>query len=94
MWPTDGKWYNAQILEIDDTGLYHVYYDDDGIERKDIHADQIRARKARASTGGGGGAGGGASRASCPGAGLTRRCGGTCVNMQTDDNKCGMLAVP
>jgi hypothetical protein len=88
VWPTDGKWYNARILEIYDTGLYHVRYDDDGIERKDIQADQIRARKARASTGGGGG-GGGASPASCPGPGLTRRCGGTCVNIQTDDNNCG-----
>jgi len=85
VWPTDGKWYNAVILDIADSGLFHVRYDDDGIERSDITAKQIRARGARASSGGGGGA----APASCPGPGLTRRCDGVCVNIQTDDNNCG-----
>jgi transcription elongation factor len=36
-------------------------------------------------------AGGGAPAADapCPGPGLTRRCGGHCVNIQTDDANCG-----
>lgn len=36
------------------------------------------------------GAGGGtAANAPCPGPGLTRRCSGVCVNIQTDDRNCG-----
>lgn len=36
-------------------------------------------------------AGGGAptTDAPCPGPGITRRCGGRCVNLQTDDSNCG-----
>ncbi len=30
-----------------------------------------------------------AADAPCPGPGITRRCSGTCVNIQTDDNNCG-----
>jgi hypothetical protein len=30
-----------------------------------------------------------ASNAPCPGPGLTRRCGGVCVNIQEDNNNCG-----
>jgi hypothetical protein len=33
--------------------------------------------------------GGGGGDAPCPGPGITRRCGGVCVNIQTDDNNCG-----
>lgn len=29
------------------------------------------------------------ANAPCPGPGLTRRCGGVCVNIQTDDRNCG-----
>ncbi len=29
------------------------------------------------------------ANAPCPGPGLTRRCGGVCVNLQTDDRNCG-----
>ncbi|MEO6574732.1 MAG: hypothetical protein ABIP89_12885 [Polyangiaceae bacterium] len=36
-------------------------------------------------------AGGGAAAADapCPGPGITRRCGGRCVSLQTDDSNCG-----
>jgi hypothetical protein len=37
----------------------------------------------------GGGGGGGGANAPCPGPGLTRRCNGVCVNIQTDDHNCG-----
>jgi Lamin-B receptor of TUDOR domain len=86
VWPTDGHWYNAVIVGIAASGLFHVRYDD-GIERSDITEKQIRKRGT--ASGGGGGGGGGGGQASCPGPGLTRRCGGTCVNLQTDDNNCG-----
>jgi len=86
VWPTDGKWYDAVIVAVAPNGLFHVRYDD-GVERKDITEKQIRGRSSGAR--GGGGGGGGASQASCPGPGLTRRCGGVCVNLQTDDNNCG-----
>ncbi len=46
------------------------------------------AAKPTATAGAGGGGGGGAD-APCPGPGLTRRCNGKCVNIQTDDNNCG-----
>lgn len=56
-------------------------------------AEHVRLPKA---AGGGGGAtthagGGGNSNANapCPGPGITRRCGGTCVNLQEDNNNCG-----
>ncbi|CAN5673507.1 hypothetical protein BH09MYX1_BH09MYX1_27720 [soil metagenome] len=39
--------------------------------------------------GGGGGGGGSTTPAPCPGPGITRRCGGVCVNLQTDDHNCG-----
>ncbi len=39
--------------------------------------------------GGGGGNAGAAADAPCPGPGITRRCGGRCVSLQTDDSNCG-----
>jgi hypothetical protein len=42
-----------------------------------------------AKTGGGGGGAAAAADAPCPGPGLTRRCSGVCVNIQTDDRNCG-----
>jgi hypothetical protein len=57
-------------------------------------ATTTTAAAATAGGGGGGGGGGGtravvAADAPCPGPGLTRRCSGRCVNLQTDDNNCG-----
>jgi hypothetical protein len=45
--------------------------------------------KPKATGGGGGGGGGVAADAPCPGPGITRRCGGVCVNIQEDDHNCG-----
>lgn len=50
-----------------------------------------------AAGGGGGGGGGGGTTSSadapCPGPGITRRCGGRCVNIQEDSNNCGGCGV-
>ncbi len=88
---TNGKWYPGKIAKVNTDGTFDVAYND-GDYSKALPASKVKARKVTA--GGGGGGGGGrssaaSSNAPCPGPGLTRRCGGRCVNIQQDDNNCG-----
>ena len=96
-----GTWYGASIIGIAGTDKYKIHYD--GYESswdEVVGPSRMKgfggAATTAAATGGGGGGGGGtttkavvAADAPCPGPGLTRRCGGRCVNIQTDDNNCG-----
>lgn len=82
---SDGRWYNGKIGAVNDDGSYDINYDD-GDHAKHLAAKHVRARgTASVSTGGSSSAG----NAPCPGPGLTRRCGGVCVNIQEDNNNCG-----
>jgi hypothetical protein len=82
VWSTDDKWYDAIIIDLAASGLFHVRYDD-GIERSNITERQIRARGAKIT------GGNHDHQASCSTPGLTRRCDGICVSLQNDDNNCG-----
>jgi Jumonji domain-containing protein 2A Tudor domain len=89
---TDGLWYNGKITAVNADGTYNIKYNDEDISNH-LHADRVRLPKA-ASGGGGtttnaGGGGNSNANAPCPGPGITRRCGGTCVNIQEDNNNCG-----
>jgi hypothetical protein len=84
---SDGRWYNGKIGAVNGDGSYDINYDD-GDHAKRLAAKHVRARgTVSQSTGGHSSAGGG--NAPCPGPGLTRRCGGVCVNIQEDNNNCG-----
>ena len=84
---SDGRWYNGKIGAVNDDGSYDINYDD-GDHAKHLASKHVRARgTVSQSTGGHSSAGGG--NAPCPGPGLTRRCGGVCVNIQEDNNNCG-----
>ncbi len=89
---TNGRWYPGKIFAITDAGTYDVNYDD-GDKSKGLPRKKIRKKgevaAASASGGGGGGHSTASSDAPCPGPGLTRRCGGRCVNIQEDNNNCG-----
>ena len=98
-----GRYYAASIIGIVGPDNYRVHYT--GYESswdEVVGLSRMKgfgAAPATAAAGGGGG-GGGAARTGggnaaaaadgpCPGPGLTRRCGGRCVNIQTDDHNCG-----
>lgn len=87
---TDGLWYNGKIAAVNADGTYNIAYNDGDVSNH-LHADRVRLPKAPSSSGGTthGGGGAGNANAPCPGPGLTRRCGGTCVNIQEDNNNCG-----
>ncbi len=86
---SDGRWYNGKISAVNDDHTWNIKYDDGDVSNH-FKADRIRARQTSSNTGGGGGGGhAGAGNAPCPGPGLTRRCGGVCVNIQEDNNNCG-----
>ena len=82
---TNGRWYPGRIVAIRD-GKYDINYDD-GDRSRGLPAAKVR--KARPRSGGGGGVARRTDDAPCPGPGLTRRCNGKCVNIQTDSNHCG-----
>ncbi len=85
---TNGSWYPGKISAVNADGTYNINYDD-GDKSKSLPLAKVKRRVK--STGGGGGGGGTstASDAPCPGPGITRRCGGRCVNIQEDNNNCG-----
>ena len=84
---SDGRWYNGRISAVNDDGSYNIKYDYGDVSNH-FGKERVRGRGA-APAGGQSHASGGASNAPCPGPGLTRRCGGVCVNIQEDDNNCG-----
>lgn len=86
---SDGRWYNGKISAVNIDGTWNIAYDDGDVSNH-FKAERIRARNSGGSSAGGH-SGGTASNANapCPGPGLTRRCGGVCVNIQEDDNNCG-----
>ena len=87
---TNGRWYPGKIAAITDAGTYDINYND-GDKSKGLPESKVR-RPTVAKAGGGGGGGkstASSSDAPCPGPGLTRRCNGTCVNIQENNNHCG-----
>lgn len=92
-----GKWLRAKIEKIDKKGNFAVNYTADNYKESGVTFKRLRppapinapdpaalaAAKAKPKSGGA------ASDAPCPGPGLTRRCSGVCVNIQTDDRNCG-----
>jgi hypothetical protein len=97
-----GTWYAASIVAVTAPDKYKVHYAgyesswDEVVGPSRMRSFGGAAAAASTTTGGAGGgtAGGGgthavAADAPCPGPGLTRRCGGRCVNLQTDDSNCG-----
>jgi hypothetical protein len=86
---TNGRWYPGKIVAITDAGTYDINYND-GDKSKGLPASKVR-RPGTAKPAGGGGktSTASSSNAPCPGPGLTRRCGGRCVNIQEDSNNCG-----
>lgn len=89
---TNGSWYPGKISAIQSDGTYDVKYDD-GDRSKGLPASKVRKRAPKAASTGTGGTAGTktntASDAPCPGPGITRRCGGVCVNIQENNNHCG-----
>jgi hypothetical protein len=83
---TNGSWYPGKISAVNADGTYDIAYDD-GDKSKALPASKVR--KAKASSGTRTSSSSSASDAPCPGPGITRRCGGRCVNLQEDDNNCG-----
>lgn len=93
MWEGNNEWYPGRIGKINDDGTYRVNYSDGDVSPK-VPAKRMKPRKAGAGGGGGGGGGTTSSAdAPCPGPGITRRCGGRCVNIQEDSNNCGGCGV-
>lgn len=98
MWK--GSKYPASIIGVAGGDKYKIHYTDYGAEWDEtVGLDRIVGAKtgaaaatatAKATTGGAVKTGGGtAADAPCPGPGITRRCNGVCVNLQTDDKNCG-----
>ena len=102
MWK--GSKYPAQIIAVSGGDKYKIHYTDYGAEWDETvgldrivgaHTGVAAATATAKATGGGGGTvktgggGGTAADAPCPGPGITRRCSGVCVNLQTDDRNCG-----
>lgn len=86
---SDGRWYNGKIGAVNDDGTYNINYDD-GDKSNHLAAVRVRARGAAPPPAPAGrSTASSSSSAPCPGPGLTRRCGGVCVYLQTDDNNCG-----
>ena len=87
---TNGSWYPGKIVAIQANGTYDVNYND-GDKSRGLPASKVKRPPPPRAGGTGGKSGGGtaASDAPCPGPGLTRRCGGVCVNIQENNNHCG-----
>jgi hypothetical protein len=91
----EGTWYHATITKVHPEGTYDVRYKSDGLMEWKVAFSKLRApehipaeddpqprqQPAKPSVGG--------ADAPCPGPGLTRRCNGVCVNLQTDSRNCG-----
>lgn len=92
-----GSPYPCTVLAVQPNDKYKIHYTGYGAEwDESVGLDRIVGAKTGVAptakpkpTGGGGGGGGSAADAPCPGPGITRRCNGVCVNLQTDDNNCG-----
>jgi len=96
MW--QGQPYAASILAVLPNDKYKIHYTGWGSNWDEtVGLDRIVGAKtgvaatatAKATGGGGGGTKPSSADAPCPGPGITRRCSGVCVNLQTDDNNCG-----
>jgi len=86
---SDGRWYNGKISAVNGDGTYNLAYDDGDVANH-LAAKHVRARGTVSSSGGGHSSSSSSSaNAPCPGPGITRRCGGVCVNLQEDNNNCG-----
>lgn len=94
----NGATYPATVLAVLPNDKYKIHYtgwgsnwdETVGLDRivgSGVGATKPTATATARATGGGGG--GTAADAPCPGPGITRRCNGVCVNLQTDDNNCG-----
>ena len=84
---TDGRWYPGKIAAVRPDGTYDINYND-GDKSHALPGTKVRRPGSHpAATGQSHSSGGG--DAPCPGPGLTRRCGGRCVNIQDDNNNCG-----
>ena len=93
----NGSTYPSTVLAVMPNDKYKIHYTGYAASWDEtVGLDRIVGAKgaaaptttAKATTGGGGG-GAAAADAPCPGPGLTRRCSGVCVNIQTDDHNCG-----
>jgi hypothetical protein len=84
---TNGQWYPGKVTAVTADGKYDISYDD-GDKSKALDASKVR-KKTSSSSGTKTSSSSSASDAPCPGPGITRRCGGRCVNIQEDDNNCG-----
>lgn len=97
-----GRYYAATVIGLAGADKYKIHYN--GYESswdEVVGPSRMSGFGAAPAAGAGGGAGGGsgggaragggaaAADAPCPGPGLTRRCSGRCVNIQTDDRNCG-----
>ncbi|MEO6773893.1 MAG: hypothetical protein ABI467_12910 [Kofleriaceae bacterium] len=82
---SDGRWYNGKIGVVNADGSFDINYDDGDFAR---HL-AIRHVRARGTVSTGGHSSASTGNAPCPGPGITRRCGGVCVNLQEDNNNCG-----
>lgn len=96
-----GRWYAASILKAVGPDTYKIHYT--GYESswdEVVGSARMRgfggssaatpsASAAAARPAAGAKPAAAAADAPCPGPGLTRRCGGRCVNIQTDDRNCG-----
>ena len=95
-----GSTYPCTVLAVMPNDKYKIHYtgwasswdETVGLDRivgaKGAPTSTATATAKPKATGGGGG-GGVAADAPCPGPGITRRCSGVCVNIQTDDRNCG-----
>jgi len=85
---SDGRWYNGKISAVNGDGTYNLAYDDGDVANH-LAAKHVRARGTVSSGGGHSSSSSSSANAPCPGPGITRRCGGVCVNLQEDNNNCG-----
>ncbi len=86
---TNGRWYPGKIVAITDAGTYDINYND-GDKSKGLPKSKVRRPGAAKAAGGGGQKSTASSNdGPCPGPGITRRCNGTCVNIQENNNHCG-----
>jgi len=83
---TNGQWYPGKISAVRSNGTFDIQYDD-GDRSSALPASSVRKRTASTSTSTSSSRP--AGDAPCPGPGITRRCNGTCVNIQEDNNHCG-----
>lgn len=85
---TNGRWYNGKVAEVNPDGTFKIAYDDGDVS-KALTPARIRAIPVRTTSSSSSSSTASSANAPCPGPGLTRRCNGKCVNIQTDNNHCG-----